>query len=122
MSVESVFFQAANLRKKAARVEEDNDSLALQLKKMATKAKSMFDKWEVVASLFPFGHFVTKENGFSAKFKIFTLGNFSRFKNYFQISFFNFFFFLGLVASAAIFLNLTFINGFDLLLFFFCVK
>ncbi|EEB17139.1 Centromeric protein E, putative [Pediculus humanus corporis] len=32
--------EAANLRKKAARVEEDNDSLALQLKKMATKAKS----------------------------------------------------------------------------------
>ncbi|KAK6617793.1 hypothetical protein RUM43_014021 [Polyplax serrata] len=32
--------EAANLRKKAARVEEDNDSLALQLKKMATKAKT----------------------------------------------------------------------------------
>lgn len=40
MTVYTVLFQAASLRKKATRVEEENDSLVLQLKKMATKAKS----------------------------------------------------------------------------------
>lgn len=35
------YFQAQTLRKKISRVEDDNDSLAMQLKKMATKARSM---------------------------------------------------------------------------------
>lgn len=37
----SVCLQAQTLRKKASRVEDDNESLVLQLKKMATKARSM---------------------------------------------------------------------------------
>ncbi|KAJ4435370.1 hypothetical protein ANN_17984, partial [Periplaneta americana] len=36
----SVCLQAQTLRKKASRVEDDNESLVLQLKKMATKARS----------------------------------------------------------------------------------
>lgn len=36
-----LFLQAQNLRKKASRIEDDNESLVLQLKKMATKARSM---------------------------------------------------------------------------------
>lgn len=39
----SVCLQAQTLRKKASRVEDDNESLVLQLKKMATKARSMLD-------------------------------------------------------------------------------
>lgn len=35
-----LFLQAQNLRKKASRIEDDNESLVLQLKKMATKARS----------------------------------------------------------------------------------
>lgn len=37
-----LYLQAQNLRKNVTRVEEDNESLMLQLKKMATKAKSNF--------------------------------------------------------------------------------
>lgn len=39
----SVCLQAQTLRKKASRVEDDNESLVLQLKKMATKARSMLE-------------------------------------------------------------------------------
>lgn len=35
-------FQAQTLRKKVSRIEDDNESLVLQLKKMATRARSMF--------------------------------------------------------------------------------
>lgn len=42
----SVCLQAQTLRKKASRVEDDNESLVLQLKKMATKARSMLDTKE----------------------------------------------------------------------------
>lgn len=38
--------QAQTLRKKASRVEDDNESLVLQLKKMATKARSMLEMKE----------------------------------------------------------------------------
>jgi hypothetical protein len=41
-----VCLQAQTLRKKASRVEDDNESLVLQLKKMATKARSMLDTKE----------------------------------------------------------------------------
>lgn len=34
-------FQAESLRKKSSRVEEENESLSMQVKKMATKARSM---------------------------------------------------------------------------------
>lgn len=34
-------FQAESLRKKSSRVEEENESLIMQVKKMATKARSM---------------------------------------------------------------------------------
>lgn len=37
----SFYLQAQNLRKKVSRIEDDNESLVLQLKKMATKARSM---------------------------------------------------------------------------------
>lgn len=33
-------FQSENLRKKASRIEEENDAVMMQLKKMATKARS----------------------------------------------------------------------------------
>lgn len=36
------WLQADSLRKKASRVEDENESLMMQLKKMATKARSMF--------------------------------------------------------------------------------
>lgn len=36
-----ICLQAENLRKKVARVEDENDSLMMQLKKMATRSRSM---------------------------------------------------------------------------------
>lgn len=39
------FSQAQNLRKKVSRIEDDNESLVLQLKKMATQARSMCSKY-----------------------------------------------------------------------------
>jgi hypothetical protein len=36
-------FQAESLRKKSSRVEEENESLMMQVKKMATKARSMMN-------------------------------------------------------------------------------
>jgi hypothetical protein len=51
----SVCLQAQTLRKKASRVEDDNESLVLQLKKMATKARSMLkikEKENSLCSLF----------------------------------------------------------------------
>lgn len=39
-------FQAQNLRKKASRIEDDNESLVLQLKKMATKTRSMLNEFK----------------------------------------------------------------------------
>jgi hypothetical protein len=42
--IEIVFvFQAESLRKKGSRIEEENESLMMQLKKMATKARSMMN-------------------------------------------------------------------------------
>jgi hypothetical protein len=46
-----VCLQAQTLRKKASRVEDDNESLVLQLKKMATKARSMLEMKEKENSL-----------------------------------------------------------------------
>lgn len=40
-----LFLQAQNLRKKVSRIEDDNESLVLQLKKMATRARSMFFRY-----------------------------------------------------------------------------
>jgi hypothetical protein len=53
----SVCLQAQTLRKKASRVEDDNESLVLQLKKMATKARSMLVMKEKEISL---QHFSTE--------------------------------------------------------------
>lgn len=39
-----LYLQAQNLRKKVSRIEDDNESLVLQLKKMATQARSTFTK------------------------------------------------------------------------------
>lgn len=36
-------FQAESLRKKSSRVEEENESLMMQVKKMASKARSMMN-------------------------------------------------------------------------------
>lgn len=42
----NINLQAENLRKKATRVEDENESLMMQLKKMATKARCMLiERW-----------------------------------------------------------------------------
>lgn len=57
----SVCLQAQTLRKKASRVEDDNESLVLQLKKMATKARSMLVMKEKEISL---QHFLKQNSEF----------------------------------------------------------
>lgn len=41
LTFENKLFQADTMRKKGTRVEDENESLMMQLKKMATKARSM---------------------------------------------------------------------------------